>query len=936
MSNLLGSHQFNSLFGTTGQQAGIILAQNSKQLAELNSQVDKAEKKNYVDSLSEKNLKSAQNQLKVLKQNVENLGMTLAQKVLPSVQPLIKDATQAVNWFSKLNPAIQQNIIKWGALAAAMGPVLSITGRFSLVSGKIKTGLIGLVSHLAGLNAKAKATQDVMATLTDGTGKTIGVLSKSGGTAEKTALSFGGLASKLVTTTEGAGGLGFALTPLGIGLAATAAAVVVAGVAWEAWGKKAYEAQQRADRWGTIVDAATDKSATEFQNFETKATVALNNTTGSAKDNARNIDKAFSDMLTSAKNNISKANKDVNTAIKNMGGDIGKDTKDDAEEEIKKRNAAITEMKALYSQSKAITDDAAAHNKSLTADQRTMLTNMQVQMGEDWVKTLNVSESKQKQILKVMKGNYKTLSEAQLQSVNAEIYSQLTSNSEAERKALASVKKLHQEGLLNNADYNNKVTRLQDQFYSNNKSAITAYLETQNASYKKSKEYRTMDATSRATYDAAMLSNQRDYLMNTLGLSKAETDALLKAADKQQKAAKTTTVSLDGLTGKAKNAAMDWNNLVFNYKTGTMKTNAQEEVNKAVASSKEWGKIKLLAKSGNMTTNASEMVAKALLSQKRWDDIRFLMKTARLNADTKTAIADAYVANGKWHNLSFEEKKMLAVSKTNKALMDSLKDAGVWSNLTVKQQAMIATSKTASGLKTSLKDMGVWNGLPSSVKHLIARDEASQAAKNAISAVKGFASLQDRIYKSVVVQYSETGKSGAARALEARGQQWYKAKGTSDFEGGLAIVNDQKGPLFREAIIHKNGFAEIPFGRNVVRYVEKHAQIIPAGLTARMFSGLPQFSSGYNVPANAKALTMADSITHSLSEPQTINVNALNSNAGVETILDSIKAMLAILMQRETTIDMDGRTLAQVQYPYLSTIDAQQKRAKNRRKGYTG
>ncbi|WP_203663547.1 phage tail tape measure protein [Lacticaseibacillus sp. 53-4] len=935
MSSTKKAAVFNSLFGTTGQQAGIILAQNSKQLSELNDQVDKAEKKNYVGSLSEKNLKSAQNQLKVLKQNVENLGMTLAQKVLPSVQPLIKDATQAVNWFSKLNPAVQQNIIKWGALAAAMGPVLSIAGRLSLVSGKTATGLVGIISKLAGLNAKSKATQDVIATLTDGAGKTIGTLTRSGDAAEKVGLSFGGLASKLVTTTEGAGGLGFALTPLGIGLAATAAAVVVAGVAWEAWGKKAYEAKQRADKWGTSVDAATDKSATDFQNFETKATVALNNTTGSAKDNANRIDKAFNDMLSSAEQNITTATNEVNEAVKTIGGDVGKDTKKDAKEQLEKRKSAVKEMKELYKESSAITDSAVSNNKRLSADQTQVLENLQTQMAADWVKTLNVSENKQKQILKVMKGNYSSLSEQSLLAVNGTIYSQFNKENDDRNKSLNTLKKLHSEGLLENAEYNNKVTRLNDEFYANNKSAITAYLQTQTASIKKSADYRSKDAMTRANIDKALIAQQKDYLTATLGLSNSEADAIMKAATAHKKAAKTTTVSLDGLTGKAKKAAMDWNNLVFDYKTGSMKTNAQEEVNKAVASSKDWENIKLLAKSGNMTTNASEMVANALLSQKRWDDIKFLMKTAHLNADTKKAIADAYVANGKWEYLSFKEKKMLAVSDTNKALMKSLKDSGEWNKLPMKVQAMIATSKTASGLKQSLKDMGVWNGLPSSIKHLIARDEASQAAKAAVSAVKKFAVLQNRIYKDVVVRYSETGKSGAARAIEAKGE-WWKKNGSRDFKGGPAIVNDQKGPLFREAIIHPNGFTEIPFGHNVFRYVEKHAQIVPAGITARMFADLPQFANGYNIPANANALTMADSITHSLSGPQTLNVNALNSNAGVETILDSIKAMLAILMQRETTIDVDGRTLAQVQYPYLSTIDTQQKRAKNRRKGYTG
>ena len=232
---------FNSLFGTTGQQAGIILAQSSKQLAELNSQVDKAEKKNYVGSLSEKNLKSAQNQLKVLQQNVENLGMTLAQKVLPSVQPIIKDLTDAVNWFGKLNPQVQQNIVKWGLLAAAMGPVLSIGGRLTTGLGKLGTSSVGLIAKIAGLGAKSQAAKTVMGQLTDATGNVVGTLTKAGGAATNTGGLIGNLAGRMTVAAGETGVLGSALTPLGLGMIAVAGAATIGVVAWEGFGKQMVE-----------------------------------------------------------------------------------------------------------------------------------------------------------------------------------------------------------------------------------------------------------------------------------------------------------------------------------------------------------------------------------------------------------------------------------------------------------------------------------------------------------------------------------------------------------------------------------------------------------------------------------------------------------------------------------------------------------------------
>ncbi|WP_333603896.1 phage tail tape measure protein [Lactobacillus acetotolerans] len=906
---------FNSLFGTTGQQAGIILAQNSKQLAELNSQVDKAEKKNYVGSLSEKNLKSAQNQLKVLKQNVENLGMTLAQKVLPSVQPLIKDATQAVNWFSKLNPAIQQNIIKWGALAAAMGPVLSITGRFSLVSGKIKTGLIGLVSHLAGLNAKAKATQDVMATLTDGTGKTIGVLSKSGGAAEKTALSFGGLSSKLVTTTEGAGGLGFALTPLGIGLAATAAAAVVAGVAWEAWGKKAYDAQQRANQWGSDIGKTAGDAASSMTKFQRETDIALDGASGSAEQNAKKINSAFSGMITSAQKASDAQAKAANKIADEMGGSTGSAIEKQADREEKAREKQIAKMKDYAAQEKAITKQAADDNVALTADQQVRISYLQTKMAEAQVKTLGISAKQQKQVL----------------------MAELNDTSNASKTELAKMMKSSGDAAYQEqANYQQKVRKL------NSDSDISASVRRAGLEAAEAAHNAKMNQLGVAYINAAKAHGKsNDAIMDDLtqnyGFTADEAQsAFAKMRAASDAASKAVELSTAGLSGNVKKAADTWNGLVLDPKTGKVKTNAVEEVAKGIKSEKTWNAIQLDILEGHMTSNAKTIVAEAAIQAGKWNDLTFEEQKMLATTNTSKVLMQALSDTGKWDALTPKTQMLIATAKTKAGLNSALKDLGVWGHMKPAQKDLLAHAKTAKDVYAAMHNVKGWNSLPAKVKDLIAHDYASANARAAYNAVKNFMGLPAKTVRTIETHYQKTGAAGAARALEGKINSWYKKKGTNDFQGGPAIVNDQKGPLFREAIIHKNGFAEIPFGRNVVRYVEKHAQIIPAGLTAKMFSGLPQFASGYNVPANAKALTMADSITQSLSGPQTINVNALNSNAGVETILDSIKAMLAMLMQRETTIDMDGRTVAQVQYPYLSTIDAQQKRAKNRRKGYTG
>lgn len=75
---------FNSLFGTTGQQAGMILAENSQRLGELTQKTQEAaDKGKYVQTLSEKNSKTAQANNEKFKKAWEDLEIKFGAELLP-------------------------------------------------------------------------------------------------------------------------------------------------------------------------------------------------------------------------------------------------------------------------------------------------------------------------------------------------------------------------------------------------------------------------------------------------------------------------------------------------------------------------------------------------------------------------------------------------------------------------------------------------------------------------------------------------------------------------------------------------------------------------------------------------------------------------------------------------------------------------------------
>lgn len=83
------------------------------------------------------------------------------------------------------------------------------------------------------------------------------------------------------------------------------------------------------------------------------------------------------------------------------------------------------------------------------------------------------------------------------------------------------------------------------------------------------------------------------------------------------------------------------------------------------------------------------------------------------------------------------------------------------------------------------------------------------------------------------------------------------AKGTQDFKGGLAMINDEKGKADPRELVEVNGKGYIFEGRDVVVPLPKHAKVYTADQTGQIMSrkGVPRYAKGKNNEEweNAKA-----------------------------------------------------------------------------------
>lgn len=134
----------------------------------------------------------------------------------------------------------------------------------------------------------------------------------------------------------------------------------------------------------------------------------------------------------------------------------------------------------------------------------------------------------------------------------------------------------------------------------------------------------------------------------------------------------------------------------------------------------------------------------------------------------------------------------------------------------------------------SKKWSDVWNGLASAFSGIW--DGIKSVAKSGWNAIIGFINTGVDGINSVIHFFG--GKKETVPKLKKL------AHGTSaNDRDELALVNDEGGDTYKEAIVRANGKVEIPKNRNQLVFLNRGDEVIPAKKTAEMF-GLNRYANG--------------------------------------------------------------------------------------------
>ncbi|MGP3640361.1 phage tail tape measure protein [Lentilactobacillus hilgardii] len=141
---------FHMFFGTTGQESGLILANNTKQLRSLTGQVSRAQqygKNGYIATLAKKNMASWKNQIQQFKQYLNIMGLGFTRTVLPAFTKALHIANKFLGVLIKIPSPIKKAAGYAAAFAGVWGGL------------KVGKGLLGLSGRMLGMGgSKSRAS----------------------------------------------------------------------------------------------------------------------------------------------------------------------------------------------------------------------------------------------------------------------------------------------------------------------------------------------------------------------------------------------------------------------------------------------------------------------------------------------------------------------------------------------------------------------------------------------------------------------------------------------------------------------------------------------------------------------------------------------------------------------------------------------------------
>lgn len=873
-------------FGTESQSAmNVLVKQGGDALRNLTSETESASGATKKISDSMKDLPA--NKVARFKESLNVLAITFGEKLLPLVTPWIEKATDMVNSFSELDDATQNNIVKWGLMAAAAGPALKLLGGgISTIGsvtkgvGKLSTGIVKLVASAA----EKKAIAGLATSITGvGTAATTAVGTGTAGAAA------GGLAG-MGTAIAGLAG------PIAIGVTALGA---VAGAVY--LGKKAYDEHQLAGaKWGTAVTEEQDKVISKSYELRDKAVSYVNEYADGVRGSADKAITANQEIVDSIQAAMDKEIERKKAAAENLKDPESKAKADKTiayDEQV--NNVLLEQAQKRVDRINEILTNASKSNRDLSDKERQYIEANYQQLSEHQLELAGFSKDQRLAIETAYQDNLSKLSIKQLQERAKNVKSAMNDEQESYEKQKKSIAEIWGE---NTQAYKVEMDKLEKTHDQTMESMILGY--------------------AKLGLEQGFSLQDMAGVWEMYGWTVDEVSQLVNAS------VNSTNENLDMLAKGTNEADMQWNSLALDPKTGEVRTNMADVLKDMSSTYEGWEQLRFIAKNADISTNAKEEIAIAMGESGKWNELYLTEQQLLVDGDeAKLQLYDTIEKLGMWNQYN-ADRKLLGVTNADAVykLMETNGQLEQWNGLSPQLKTLIADDPAKLTVEQTKAALDEYNKLPPALKTLLGNNtnavnnfdtarsklnlynETSVGAKH-LHATADYSQVTQakneiaQVYsKNVVIDVEYRGRRTGQTAIP-------NAKGTNYHPGGDMIVNDQSGPLYKELVQFPGQAPFIPQGRNVyIPNAPAGTKVARASITKSIMRrlGIPKYADGVGIPEDSSLVRNLRNLTPS-TESSSINFRTQDYSKQFEMLIDIMSNFGEDL--RNMQLILDGRNV---------------------------
>ena len=668
--------------GMTGVRQGNMLkslALSSDKMSAAVNRSNQAWKENTaLTNEANKRYETTESQLKMFRNQLTDIAIEFGgplikalREGLNAAKPWIENLSELAKKFSSLSTEQQQNILKWGLFAAALGPALKLLGGGISVIGGFVKAIGGLSKGIGFLSGSAK----YLANLPVG----LNALAGSAGAAE----------TAMAGVSTGAGSLSGAFGALAnpLGLIVGSIALVTAGLVY--LGNEKDKARIKTEEFGSQLSDTARGELRSFQKTVDETVTAVANF-GTHAGDVEKVTGAFKKLYDEVAESAEKANK----RMEELGAKWGLSEEDIARAK-EKNGQVVSNTEAMMNQ---INDIYQRHNgdaSKFSQEEKEIILNNQNEMIKAKLSMMDLSAEQQKAALQALNGEIGNLNETQLKHTKDVLKQALDEEKTLYETSKSELKELLKGKAIDQETYNKKMQELEANHTQTMEALGTKYYQVM----------KTLDAKVKArtgqswNYWEEAKKALEEYGLSYEAIGQKAAEASEKAGNSHSILAKYTS----DMSKEVKEANDAWSLLVGN-----------------------------IDKNGNfeIKSNVKEVIGEAAKSAEGWEQLQFIAKTADINSNARVTIAEALVESGKWSTMTLEEKQLIVQNQAGlQAIFDSENHLKIWNSMPAEvKELLLKNADVMNKAEEASKALYNYDSLTPKQKELLATDESFRTA----------------------------------------------------------------------------------------------------------------------------------------------------------------------------------------------------------------